>query len=254
MESEYLKTALDAVDKAADILKKCFGNVSVFEIKEDRSPVTVVDKEVETVIRETIRKTFPDHEFLGEEFGKSDFKKSNYLWIIDPIDGTNNFIRGIPVFGIELALMKDEELILGVSSAPMLKELMWAEKGKGSYLNGEKIKVSTVRNLNEAFISYGNFVHFENSQRMDQLSNLVKETMGHRGFGDFWAYHLLSQGKIDIVAEARIKIWDIAAMKVIVEEAGGRMTSFEGDPIDKNISNVVATNGLLQNQVLLKLK
>lgn len=143
--SDYLKVAIEAAKAAEPTILNYFSKETSIDLKEDQSPVTVADKESEQIIRGVISNAFPDHGFLGEE-GNNTNSDTEYLWIIDPIDGTRNYIREIPLFATEIALMKNGELILGVSNAPALKELMYAEKGFGAYLNDELVKVSEVSN------------------------------------------------------------------------------------------------------------
>jgi histidinol-phosphatase len=218
-------------------------------LKEDQTPVTIADQESEKVIIDVIKKAFPDHGFLGEESG-SNQNTSGYLWIIDPIDGTKNYTRQVPIFGTEIALMKDRELIVGVSNAPAIHELMYAEKGQGAYLNDQVVKVSSIDALNESYVSFGNLKAFEYNKQLQSLLDLSKQTRAFRGYGDFWSYHLLAQGRIDVVIEAALKIWDIAALKVIVEEAGGTMTNIGGRPITIQTNSTIATNSKLHHQII----
>jgi len=248
MNQDFLKIALEAAKKAEEVILYYFGSVNS-RLKQDKSPVTIADKEAEKLIINTIRSKFPNHSFLGEEFGLEK-EKTEFLWIIDPIDGTKNYLRKIPLFATQIALMKNDELVLGVSNAPVFKELMYAEKGKGAYLNNEKIEVSDVGRLKKAYMSFGGIEYFEKNQNLSGLLSLIHLTQGHRGIGDFWSYHLLAQGKIDIMIEAQTKLWDIAAQKVIVEEAGGVITSISGKPIEKNTTSIIATNKKLHKEVL----
>lgn len=247
--SEFLTVAIDAARKAEEVIMRYYSDDIRATLKEDQSPVTVADTEAERVIVEILRTAFPRHGFLGEESGSSD-RAAEYVWIIDPVDGTKNYVRKIPIFGTQIALMKNGELILGVSNAPALKEFAYAERGSGAYLNDAKLRVSPVTDLRRAYASFGNLQYFEEQRLVPQLLALVKTVNGRRGFGDFWAFHLLAQGKIDIVVEAHVKIWDIAAAKVIVEEAGGAVTDIVGGPIEKDTTTVIATNGALHEDVV----
>ncbi len=247
-KSEFLKTALEAVKKAEDIIMQYYASGKLdTELKEDMSPVTVADKEVEKAIIETIRSRFPEHSILGEESGKNK-KDSEYLWIIDPIDGTKNYMRNIPIFAIEIALMKDGEVIMGVSNAPVLKELLYAEKGNGAYLNGRKISVSRTGDIRKAYVCFGGIKHFK--KRIENLIRLSEITMASRGYGDFFAYHLLAQGNTDIMIDCHTNIWDIAAVSIIVEEAGGKFTDIKGNPVTEKIDSALATNGKMHDEVV----
>ncbi|VVB74217.1 Fructose-1,6-bisphosphatase/inositol-1-monophosphatase [Candidatus Tiddalikarchaeum anstoanum] len=146
--------------------------------------------------------------------------------------------------------MKNNEIILGISNAPALKELIYAEKGKGAYFKGKKINVSKISELKDSYLSFGGINLFERKNIINQLLNLARNCMGRRGFGDFWSYHLLARGIIDIMIEAETKIWDIAAVKLIVEESGGKVTEIKGKLVDMNTTSIIATNKLLHEEVL----
>lgn len=249
MDSQFLPVALDAAKKAEEIILSYYtGDIKV-ELKEDETPVTLADRGAEKAIREIIKQAFPDHGFLGEEYGieKGD---SPYIWIIDPIDATKNYIRKIPIFGTQIALMKDQELILGVSNAPLLNEILYAEKDKGAFLNGESIKVSNVSKPADAMICHGGINWFVEKGTFGGIYDLINNTARSRGFGDFYMYHLVASGRVDAVIEAAISFWDIAAITVIVREAGGKVTDIQGQSITKDTTSLVATNGILHNKVL----
>ena len=248
---QFLDVALKAAHAAEDIVLTYFGKDIDVTLKSDQSPVTIADKEAEKVIVDTIRATFPDHGFLGEETGTT-ASQAEYTWIIDPIDGTRNFIRGVPLFGTLIALMKDNEVILGVSNMPVLRELIHAEKGKGAYKDGVRLSVSSKKTLGEAYLSYGGISQFIKQDMLPQLLSIVGETGRNRDFGDCWQYHLLAEGKIDIVVDHKVKIWDVAPAKIIVEEAGGTFTDKDGNSLGKGTFVAVATNGLLHAQTLGK--
>jgi histidinol-phosphatase len=246
MKSPYLPVALEAVKNAEVVIMRHFERDVAVETKADNTPVTIADKQAEEVIKRTIHKAFPDHTFYGEEGDKVDLNNHHgYTWIIDPIDGTKSYIRGQPLFGTELALLKDGELIVGVSNAPALKELMYAAKGEGSYVNGKPVQVSKVDSLEEAYLSNGRLQYFEQIKLIPPLLAISRKVKWARGMGDFWIYHLVAQGKVDIMIEASVKFWDIAAVKVIVEEAGGTFTQIDGQPITYLSTNCLATNGVL---------
>lgn len=250
MISDFLTVAIDAAKNAEEIILSYYNENSItVELKPDETPVTRADTEAEKAIRETIKKSFPDHGFLGEEFG-TQAGTSPYTWIIDPIDATKNYIRKIPIFGTQIALMHDDELILGISNAPLLNELLSAEKGKGAFLNGEPIEVSKVSQPSEAMICHGGIKWFVEKEIFDGIYNLINDTARSRGFGDFYSYHLVASGRVDAVIEAAISIWDIAAITVVVQEAGGMVTDVQGQAITKDTASLVATNGILHNTIL----
>ncbi len=271
-KSEFLKTGLLAAKKAEEVIMRYYSGEIDVKLKDDETPVTAADREAEQVIIKTIKSEFPDHSILGEEYGNNS-SDSEYTWIIDPIDGTKNYIRKIPMFATQIALMKDRhrfskprdifhrkneipgtmknnELILGISNAPALNELLYAEKGRGSYCNNKKIRVSSKKNLKEGFMSFGGINYFKNLGLIPNLLELADSMQGKRGFGDFWGYHLLAQGKIEVMVEADIKIWDIAALVVIVEEAGGEITDLKGRRVTRDVGTVAASNGVLHEEVL----
>jgi histidinol-phosphatase len=246
MQSQYLNVALGAVKKAETVIKRYLDEGVIAELKPDQSPVTIADKQAEEIIKQEILASFPDHTFFGEEGEKTDLSNhSGFTWIIDPIDGTKSYLRKNPLFATLVALMHDGEFILGISNAPLMGELIYAEKGQGCFFNGQQVRVSTVGQVADAYLSHGALKYFENTHKTAPLLQLSKDARWARGIGDFWSYHLLAQGKLDIMIEAETKLWDIAAMTVIVQEAGGKMTKLDGNPIDHNTTNVLATNGLV---------
>ena len=250
MPSQFLEVALAAAKNAEEIITAYYADDAMkVELKDDETPVTLADRGAEKVIRETIKAAFPNHGFLGEEYGieKGD---SPYVWIIDPIDATKNYIRKIPIFGTQIALMKDDDLILGVSNAPLLNELLYAEAGDGAFLNGEPIAVSSVTHPEEAMICHGGLKWFTEKGTFPGVYNLINDVGRSRGFGDFYMYHLVASARADVVVEAAISIWDIAAITVIVQEAGGQVTDIQGQPITKATESLVATNGVLHDTAL----
>ncbi len=248
-QSKFMETGILAAKLAGEVIMKYYSGDVRVELKGDETPVTAADREAEKVITKTIKSRFPEHSIMGEEFGSS-AGDSEYTWIIDPVDGTKNYIRKIPMFATQIALMKNDELILGISNAPAMNELLYAERGMGAYFNNQKIHVSARKNLSESFMSFGGINHFRKLNLTPGLLELAGVTYSNRGFGDFWGYHLLAQGKIEIMIEADIKIWDIAALAVIIEEAGGKFTDLSGNAVSVNIKTAAASNGLLHEEVL----
>ena len=250
MPSQFLTVALEAAKNAEEIITAYYTSDAMkVELKADKTPVTLADTGAEKVIRETIKQAFPDHGFIGEEYG-IEAGSSPYLWIIDPIDATKNYIRKIPIFGTQIALMRGEELILGVSNAPLLNELLYAEAGSGAFLNGEPITVSSVTHPKDAMVCHGGLKWFIEKGTFPGIYNFIKDAARTRGFGDFYMYHLVASARADAVVEAAISIWDIAAISVIVREAGGKVTDIRGQDITKDTESMVATNGILHDTVL----
>lgn len=218
--------------------------------KEDSSPVTNVDYKVERAIRNVVLRNHPLHRIMGEECVKEGTEDSPYLWVIDPIDGTKQYVRGLRYFATQIAVMYENEVIVGVSNAPALDETIVAFKKGGAFLNGKKVHVSKVGRVQDCFISYGNIKYFNKNKKLPHLVKLCERSWASRGFGDFWGYHLLASGRIDAMLEAETKIWDIAAVSLIVKEAGGRVTDFEGTPLSYDSTSIIATNGLIHNEIL----
>jgi len=248
--SVELSVALEAVIKAERVAMKYFGRNPSVRIKPDASPVSQADLESEAVIVETIHSYFPDHLILGEESGMS-AGAGEFMWVIDPIDGTKNFIRGIPLFGIELALAHNGLPVIGVSSVPALGERLFAEIGKGAFRNSEDqpIHVSEVDRMEEAHINFGGLNHFTRRGEEAHLLRLVTQAGRLRATGDAYAYHLLATGRCEAVIDASLSFWDIAALSVIVTEAGGRCTDLEGESVNVNTKSAFFSNGTLHQQI-----
>jgi histidinol-phosphatase len=253
MQSEFLTVALEAVKQAEAIILKYLDAGVVAELKADQSPVTIADQAAEAIIKQTIHTHFPDHTFYGEEGEKVDLANpTGYTWIIDPIDGTKSYLRRSPLFATQLALMHDGELVLGVSNAPLMGELMYAEKGQGSFLNGQPVHVSDVTDIADAYLSFGSLKYFEQTASERRLMTLAKEVRWARGIGDFWSYHLLAQGKLDIMIEPVTKLWDVAALSVIVREAGGSCSQLDGSTLDHATTTALASNGRLHDELVAR--
>ena len=252
--SPFLKTAIAAAEAAQDIINHYYAGEFEVEIKSDQSPVTIADVETEKAIRGVLLDAFPGHGFYGEETGKIN-PDADYNWLIDPIDGTKSFVRGYPFFSTQIALMHRGELILGVSNAPAFGEMAYAEKGAGAVLNGEAIAVSNTQELGLAALSLGNIGSIARQPQWQVVGELASEVHRIRGYGDFYHYHLLASGKIDLVLESDVNILDIAALSVIVNEAGGMFTDLEGKPLTLDTTSVLATNSAAMHaQVLQRLR
>jgi histidinol-phosphatase len=249
--SPELEAALSAAEAAARVIRECYLKPIDIRTKSDGTPVTDADVRSEQAIRELLSAQFPGYAFFGEETGRSG--SGDNIWIVDPIDGTKSFVRGYPFFSTLIALERRSELILGVSSAPVYGELAWAERGGGAFLNGRPIEVSGISSFERATLSTGNMDSFAASPRWAKLGRLVPRFHRTRGYGDFLNYHLLAAGKIEAVIETDINILDLAALVPIVEEAGGRFTTLEGERITQDAESVLATNGRLHEELLAAL-
>ncbi|RPI14915.1 MAG: inositol-phosphate phosphatase [Lysobacterales bacterium] len=249
MPAEFLAVALDAARAAADVVRRHYQSNVAVTLKADRSPVTVADVEAERVIRGILSQRFPGHGFYGEETGANALD-AEYLWLVDPIDGTKAYVRGYPMFSTQIALMHRGRLIVGVSSAPAYGELAWGGVGLGAWLDDRRIEVSDVRTIEDAALSTGNLKTLATGPRWPAFGRLVGRLNRIRGYGDFLHYHLLAEGCIDAVVESDVNILDVAACAVIVEAAGGRFTDLDGRPLTLETTSVLATNGRLHDLVL----
>ena len=251
--SAYLRVALAAARRAGDISRSYYAGNFTVTTKEDRTPVTQADVECEQAIREIILAEFPEHGFYGEETGRTQ-EDADYLWLVDPIDGTKGFVRQYPFFSTQIALMYHGEIVLGVSSGTMMHELAWAEKGQGAWLNGSPLKISRIDNPDRAAVSTGNLKSLAESDGWPQLGEVVRRADRIRGYGDFYHYHLLAAGKIEAVIESDVNILDIAALSIIVTEAGGVFTNLNGGRVDLGIRSVLAANPSLHARYLSLLR
>ena len=258
--SQFLATALEAARAADAIVRAHYRKGFEVRIKADATPVTEVDEAAEAAVKAVLTQAFPDHGFYGEEGGKHN-AEAEYLWLVDPIDGTKAFVRGYPMFSTQIALMHRGELVLGVSSAPCflgdgssgvgVGETYYAVKGQGAYqLTAEgpvRLKVSDVADIPQATLSLGNLAKLAASPSWPRLGALIPTLHRIRGYADFLHYHLLASGRIDAVVETNVNILDIAALVVIVREAGGRFTQLDGGPITLDTTSVLASNSALHD-------
>jgi histidinol-phosphatase len=253
----WLEVAQAACDEADRVARAHFRRDLQISTKPDRSFVTQADTAIERMIREHLRDAFPDHGLVGEEYGVEDGDAS-VRWYIDPIDGTHNFIRGIPLFGTLLAVERDGELQAGVLSASALDERWWAWRGGGAWArnrgetSARRIDVSGVTRLADAQLLYGSGRDIAASGRAPGFESLLRDAWRERGFGDFWGYSLIAEGAAEAMIEVELSPWDAAAPLILVEEAGGRATDWEGRRrIDTG--TFLASNGALHETVRARL-
>jgi histidinol-phosphatase len=252
----WLDLAMAACDEADTVALQHFRRDLQIDTKPDRTFVTQADTAIERLIRGRIGDAFPDHGLVGEEYGMTDAGAA-VRWYIDPIDGTHNFIRGVPLFGTLLALERDGELQVAVLSAPALDERWWAHRAGGAWARrgvGEprRIRVSGVSDLGDAQILYGSARDIAASGAAPGFDGLLRDAWRERGFGDFWGYALVAEGAAEAMVEVELKSWDAAAPTVLVEEAGGRVTDFDGRR-DIEAGTIIASNGLLHDVVRARL-
>ena len=252
MPSDFVLAALHAAEAAGRIIRDAYRSDFTVRYKEDASPVTEIDVAAERIITNLLRARFPDHGFYGEELGRKQ-TGADYLWLIDPIDGTKAFVRGYPLFSVQIALMHQGQLIAGISHAPCWYaenpdgETMWAEKGGGAWqltasgsVGSIRLQVSDTRSLDRATLSTGNLAGLARSNAWPRFGELIPKLHRIRGYGDFLHYHWLASGRLDAVIESDVNILDIAALSLIVNEAGGLMTDLKGRPVDLETTTVLA--------------
>ncbi|MBS0589665.1 MAG: inositol-phosphate phosphatase [Proteobacteria bacterium] len=249
----FLDSALDIAKQAAQAAAKVIARhwragIEV-ELKADQTPVTLADREAEAAIKRVLREAFPDHAYYGEEEGHDG--DGDFLWLIDPIDGTRSFVRGYPMFSTQIALMHCGELVLGVSSASEFGEIAWARRGGGAFLDGNPIRIASTNAFDaQTAISFGNVKTLSRGPGWNALAGLIQRCGRTRGYGDFYHYHLLARGSLDLVIESDVNILDIAALAVIVREAGGIFTDLTGREPTLATTSVLAATPALHAQAL----
>ncbi|KQY04206.1 histidinol phosphatase [Mycobacterium sp. Root135] len=253
--SDDLGLALQMADEADALTLDRFGALDLHvETKPDLTPVTDADKSAEELLRGLLVANRPDDAVVGEEFGGTAVFEGRQ-WVLDPIDGTKNFVRGVPVWSTLIALLQDGVPTVGVVSAPALGRRWWASAGEGAFtsFNGvtRRITVSGVSELDSASLSYSDLTTGWEDRR-PQFVELTDAVWRVRGYGDFWSYCLLAEGAVDVVTEPEVKLWDLAPLDIVVREAGGRFTSIDGAP-GPHGGSAIATNGLLHDEVLGRL-
>ena len=246
-----LAAAIEAAKAAGEIAMTYYRGGFEVTIKPDATPVTQADREAEQAITAILRRAFPGYGFLGEEFGEQGPKDTR--WIIDPIDGTKNFVRHIPIWAVLIALEEEGEVTTGVVFNPVIGELFCARKGEGAFANGERIHVSGCDRMKDATVLHADLHYLRATPHWDGFLRLMDAGSRTRGFGDYYGYGLVAHGGAEIYVEVDLKPWDAAPMKILIEEAGGRLTDFHGRP---NIydGTVLATNGRLHTEALALLR
>jgi len=251
-----LALALELADIADEISLARFRALDLHvENKPDRSPVTDADRSVELALKKLLAEKAPNDALIGEEFGNTG--EASRTWIIDPIDGTANYLRGVPVWATLIALAIDGKPVVGVVSAPAMGRRWWAAPETGTFTSDidgttRALKVSAISDLEHASLSYNNLQLWDQAGMLPQLTQLSRKIWRTRAYGDFWSYMLLAEGAVDFVAEHDLKIYDIAALVPIVEQAGGKFTAIDG-PLTAETSSVLASNGKLHAVVTAEL-
>jgi histidinol-phosphatase len=243
-----LDFALALADVADEITMRHFRSPELeVETKADLTPVSVADRAAEQALRDTIARERPGEAVVGEELGADG--DSAARWILDPIDGTKHYVRGIPLWATLIALERGGGLAAAVVSAPALGTRWWAARGEGAFANGRRIRVSPLPRLEEAAFSHAGVGSFDKHGHGAALRALSERAWMERAYGDFWQHMLVAEGRLEFAVEASVNLWDLAAVQLIVEEAGGRFTDFDGAARPDGGSGL-SSNGLLHDEVL----
>ncbi|OHV46911.1 histidinol-phosphatase [Parafrankia soli] len=252
--ADDLALALSLADAADRITLSRFQAVDLHvESKPDNTPVSDADTAVESMIRERLATARPGDGVLGEEEGLVG-ENTRRRWILDPVDGTKNFVRGVPVWGTLLGLEVDGEMVVGVASAPAMSRRWWAARGTGAFTRDatgdtRSLQVSSVARLSDAFLSFASLEGWRTADRLPQLLSLAEQIWRSRAYGDFWSHMMVAEGAVDLACEPEVSLWDLAALQVIVEEAGGRFTDLRGRR-GPGWGTILTTNGHLHDVAL----
>jgi histidinol-phosphatase len=253
-DPDDLALAIELANIADSITLECYGAADLeVTTKPDLTPVTAADTAVERALRDRLRSVRPDDSVIGEEYG--DTGDAERRWIIDPIDGTMSYVRRLPFWATLIALQEDEDVTVGVVSAPALRRRWWAARGSGAHLDEglgaapRPIHVSAVAELRDAHLCLSAASEWEAIGRLEGILELERRCWRTRGYGDLWSYMFVAEGAVDIGLDPKASVWDLAAMQVIVEEAGGRFSDLSGTARIAG-GNAVASNGLLHDEVL----
>jgi histidinol phosphatase-like enzyme (inositol monophosphatase family) len=244
--AELLTVARRAAALAGEVIMPVFHGSFSVETKADRTPVTIADRRAEEVVRTFLEKECPGHGILGEEFGEQQ-GDGRHRWILDPIDGTKSFIHRVPLFGTLVALERDGQPVIGIIACHAAGETIWAAKGGGAFLNGEQVRVSATASLGDATVLMTSFqgmprYHARAFDRLTEQADLL------RTWGDCYGYLMVASGRADVMLDPVMSLWDVAALKPVLNEAGGKLTTWQGD--EALGDSAVATNGVLHPAVL----
>jgi histidinol-phosphatase len=242
-----LEVAIAAARAAGEVALRYYRTNLTVERKEDRSPVTVADREAEQRAVAVLREAFPDFGILGEEYGEQG--GGGTRWIIDPIDGTKSFIRGIPFFATLIALEEGGEVTTGVIYSPAMDDLLYAQRGQGAFDAGGRLRVSTIDSVARSMLVFGGISALRHGGYWDAYQRLVDGSARQRGYGDYFGHTFVARGQSEAMIEVDLKPWDLAALKIVIEEAGGRFTDFRGNPTIYG-GTALASNGLVHDELL----
>ena len=249
--SPRLAFAIDAAYRAGRGTLAHFNTGTAVEIKSDETPVTIADRQAERLIREAIASAYPNDNICGEEEGGDESVADR--WVIDPIDGTKSFISGVPMYGTLLSYEVDQVPVLGVCYLPGTDELIYAERGGGAFLNGRQVRVSQKSKLKESVLCCGGHEGMIRHGRMPGLAKLASQTLATRTWSDAYGYTLVASGRVEAMMDPSLSRWDISVFHVIIPEAGGTITNFDGEDVftggSRNLPTVVS-NGVLHDEIL----
>ena len=252
--TELRDLALDLADTADTIAMRYFGDPVPATRKPDGTPVTAADREIEAALRGRIEAALPAAAILGEEEGGT-VAGDGVCFVIDPIDGTKNFMRGVPVFATLIGVLLDGRVVAGVASTPAMGERWDAARGHGTRRNGSRVGVSAIDQPGDAHVLHGGLNRFSwSARRWERLAEITGEAWRTRGFGEFWMHLLVAGGMAEVAFEDGLSLWDMAALEIIVEEAGGRMTAWDGEPVLASSGSALTTNGVLHEAYMARLK
>jgi histidinol-phosphatase len=244
-----LESAIDIAERAGNLALSYFRQKILIEMKENMTPVTVADKKTEEFIRHEIAQRYSEHGILGEEFENSGLDRE-FVWTIDPIDGTRSFIRGIPLWGTLLGLLHRGEPVLGVMALPALDEVYSAAQGLGAFCNGVQIHASTVQTMEKSIVSVGDVTCFETAGRAQMLKSLQDKAELCRGYTDCFGHAMVARGAVDMMIDPLVSIWDVAPLAAIVTEAGGDYFDLETGERTIRGKSFVTCNGFLRQEIL----
>lgn len=245
---KLLNFSLDLIKECNEISLKYYKKTIKPEYKKDNSPVTIADKKCEKFLISEIKAKYPEHSFLAEETGMQD-KDSEFKWIIDPIDGTKNFMRNFPFWGTLLGLEYQGEVIMGIIALPAMKQILYAGKGLGCYLNKKRVKVSDTASIDKSYFIYGGVEYINNQPYKERFLELIDRSYYDRGYGDCFGHTLVIAGKAEFMLDPHVSPYDVAPIKICVEEAGGIMTDLKGERTIYS-RGVLTSNGKMHDELL----
>lgn len=246
---QLLDIALEVVWEAGKVTLRYFQTRFDVELKSDQSPVTIADRETEIFLRARLKAMFPSHSIQGEEYGCEGADGCSHRWIIDPIDGTKSFVRGVPLYGTMLGLEREGAAIVGAIAFPALGELIGAARGEGCWWNGRRARASSCASLSDALLLCTDYAHFPKAEKQPAFERLCRATRLQRTWGDCYGHCLVATGRAEVMLDASMKVWDCAALLPILEEAGGTFTDWSGKATIHG-PDAMSTNGHLYEAIM----